>query len=265
VDEVDHEIGPYAMQMALADGYGRLAEGDSALSVLGASPSTELWAVMYDIYDNSQIDFGDFSFFAAAFGRTVGSAAEPPYVWWADFDKSARVDFGDLAFFAPNFNKSRTAVQAGAQTLIFPSNFPEPWRAGAGGGGVGEGESESESESESERGGEGVGEAAWEPLTGGVRVAATSGGSQHAAVLPWQLAWAVDEAHAALQAEQLPGLPWGITATHEAQPALPLWEESPGSLYSRIDEPTASSDKRSDRQFEDWEPLEDLLALLAVG
>jgi hypothetical protein len=119
VDEVG-EIGPYDMQMALANGHGRLAEGDIALAVLGESPSTELWAVMYDIDDNHVIDFGELSFFAAAFGRTVGSTAEPPYVWWADFDKSGRVDFGDLAFFAPNFNKSRTAVQSGDQTLIFP-------------------------------------------------------------------------------------------------------------------------------------------------
>jgi hypothetical protein len=85
------------------------------------------------------IDFGDLSFFAAAFGRTVGAPdSEPPYAWWADFDRSGRVDFGDLAFFAPNFNKNRTAVQSGTQTLVFPSNFPAAWRAGSDGGGEGE-------------------------------------------------------------------------------------------------------------------------------
>jgi hypothetical protein len=118
--------------------------------------------------------------------------------------------------------------------------------------------------SESEVSGERESEAAWEPSAGGVRVAGGSSGSHHAAALPWQLAWAVDEAHAALQAEQSPGLPWGITARHEAQPALPLWQESPGTLYSRSDEPEAPSDERPDRQFDDWEPLEDLLTTLAV-
>jgi large repetitive protein len=134
VDQAGWNIGPYDMQMALASGLARLADGDASLAVLGDSPDTELWAVVYDIDDNNQIDFGDFSFFAAAFGRTVGDNAEPPYVWWADFDKSGRVDFGDLAFFAPNFNKSRTAVQSGNQTLIFPPGFPDTWLAGSGGG-----------------------------------------------------------------------------------------------------------------------------------
>jgi hypothetical protein len=36
---------------------------------LGGAPATELWAVVYDIDDNNQIDFGDFSFFAGAFGK----------------------------------------------------------------------------------------------------------------------------------------------------------------------------------------------------
>jgi hypothetical protein len=260
VDEVGHEIGPYAMQMALANGHGRLAEGDSALAVLGESPNTELWAVVYDIDDNQVIDFGELSFFAAAFGHTVGAAAEPPYVWWADFDKSGRVDFGDLAFFAPNFNKSRTAVQSGEKTLIVPSNFPDAWRDASGGGGAGE--AEGEGESEKERGSGREGGAAWELSAGGVRLAASSR-SSHAPILR-QLAWAVDEAHAALQAEETPGLPWGTAAQYKAQPPLPLWEEFPGSLHSRIDEPEAPSDERPDRQFEDWQPLEDLLTTLAV-
>jgi hypothetical protein len=69
----------------------------------------------------------------------VGSSAEPPFVWWADFDKSGSVDFGDLALFAPNFRKSRAAVQTDDQTLVFPTNFPEAWGAETGGG---EGESQ---------------------------------------------------------------------------------------------------------------------------
>jgi hypothetical protein len=255
VDEAGRNIGPYGMQMALPDGQVVLVGGAEVDPELGTSPITELWAVAYDIDDNNQVDFGDLSFFAPSFGLTVGSTGEPPFVWWADFDKSGRVDFGDLSFFAPNFETSRSAVQSGAQTLIFPPGFPDAWRAGTGGG---EAEGESEGEREKEW------EAAWEPGAGGVRVAGRGRGSQQAAALPRQLAWAVDEAHAALQAEQTPGLPWGMTAEYEARPALPLWEESPGSLYSRSDEPEALSDELPDRQFDDWEPLEDLLTTLAV-
>jgi hypothetical protein len=79
---------------------------------------------MYDLDDNHLIDFGDLSFFAAAFGRTVGlPSTEPPYAWWADFDKSGLVDFGDLSFLAANFGKGR----AGGQALGFPTNFPTAW------------------------------------------------------------------------------------------------------------------------------------------
>jgi hypothetical protein len=259
VDKAGRNIGPYAMQIALSGGQSVLVGGGVVEPQLGQSPDTELWAVVYDIDDNNLIDFGDFSFFAAAFGRTAGdSVSEPPYAWWADFDKSGKVDFGDLAFFAPNFNKSRNAVQSGSQTLIFPPGFPDSWRPMSGGGEA-EGESGSEGESEGE------GEAAWQPSKGSVRVAASSGGSQHAVALPWQLARAVDEAHAALQTEPTQGLPWWIATEHEAQPALPLWQESLGSLYSRNDEPGATLDERPDRHLDDWEPLEDLLTTLAVS
>jgi hypothetical protein len=128
---------------------------------LGDSPDTELWAVMYDfgsvvssIEENNQIDFGDFSFFAAAFGKLAGPS-HPPYTAWADFDRSGRIDFGDLAFFAPNFGKTRTAVQSGDQALVFPPNFPGAWRAGAGGGNGEAGEGEARS-----------GEGQWQVLAG---------------------------------------------------------------------------------------------------
>ena len=260
VDEVERKIGPYNMQIELVGGYARLIEPGLVIPALGESPSTELWAVMYDIDDNHVIDFGELSFFAAAFGRTVVGTTEPPYVWWADFDKSGRVDFGDLAFFAPNFNKSRTAVQSGAQTLIFPPGFPDAWRAGTGGGG---GEGESESESERGRGRESVGESVWERSAGGVRVAAVARGSHDVPALPWQLAWAVEEVHVALQTEPSQGFPWGTTTRRETQPALLLKQESPGTLYSRINEPDATSGECPDRQSDFWEPLEDLLSSLA--
>jgi choice-of-anchor C domain-containing protein len=254
VDAAGRNIGPYDMELALASGQTELVDVGTVVPELVGSPDTELWAVVYDIEDSHQIDFGDFSFFAAAFGQTVGEPTpEAPYVWWADFDKSGRVDFGDLAFFAPNFGKTRAAVQAGEQTLVFASNFPDAWRNGADGAqadGGGEGD-------EQLAGGEG------EAPSSGRRLA-ESDGRYHAPALRRQLAWAVDEAHATLQAEASQGFPWGITARNETQPAVPLWQESPGTLYSRSDEPEAASVERPNRPFDDWEPLEDLVSLLAV-
>jgi hypothetical protein len=130
-------LGPYDMALDLEDGQTRLVGGAADVPELGGAPDTQLWAVMYDfgsvesdVEENNQIDFGDLSFFAAAFGKAAGPFY-PPYTAWADFDRSGRVDFGDLAFFAPNFGKTRAAVQSGAQTLVFPPNFPDAWRPGS--------------------------------------------------------------------------------------------------------------------------------------
>jgi len=131
VDEVGRNIGPYDMQLALANGQTQLVGGGAALPDLAPPPATELWAVMYDIDDNNLIDFGDLSYFAPAFGRSVGlPASEPPYAWWADFDKSGLVDFGDLSFFAPNFGKGRASGQA----IVFPPDFPVGWAEAPDGG-----------------------------------------------------------------------------------------------------------------------------------
>jgi hypothetical protein len=255
VDEVGRNIGPYDMQMALAGGQTELVDVGPVVPALGGSPATQLWAAMYDIDDNNQTDFGDLSYFAAAFGRTVGAPAdEPPFVWWADFDRSGRVDFGDLAFFAPNFGKTRAAVQAGDQTLIFPSNFPDAWRAGTG---AGQGEGESEGEGEARRC-----EGAWKPMADGVRLAAGSDGWRHASALPRQLAWAVDEAHAALLLEVSQGSSQGRMG-YVTEPAVPMRHKSPLLRHSRNETPVGTSLERPDRRFEDWEPLEDLLASLA--
>jgi hypothetical protein len=141
VDQAGWNIGPYNMDFVLANGQTQLVGDVTGAPELGSMPGTELWAVAYDMEDNHEIDFGDFSFFAPAFGRLVNqSNPEQPYTWWADFDKSGRVDFGDLAFFAPNFGKSREQVQAGTQVLSFPASFPAAWRGPAGPGDGGEAE-----------------------------------------------------------------------------------------------------------------------------
>jgi hypothetical protein len=74
--------------------------------------------------------------------------------------------------------------------------------------------------------------------SGGKQSPAGFDGRQNGETLPRQLALAVDEAHAALLAEQPYGLPERTTTKREALPTR--------------------------RWIEDWEPLEDLLASLVV-
>ncbi|MBM4043460.1 MAG: hypothetical protein FJ290_33655, partial [Planctomycetes bacterium] len=49
---------------------------------------------------------------------------EPPFTWWADFDRSGLVDFGDFNFFAANFGKQKPD-----SSIVFPPNFPQAWQS----------------------------------------------------------------------------------------------------------------------------------------
>jgi hypothetical protein len=247
VDEAGRKIGPYNMQMALADGQTELVGVGTVVPELGGPPATQLWAAVYDIDDNHQIDFGDFSFFAAAFGRTVGEPnLEPPYVWWADFDRSGRVDFGDLAFFAPNFGKTRGSVQSGAQTLVLPPNFPDAWRTGSGGG-VGEGESEGEGETETE------GESEGESESGAPRKATASIQTPRAPLA------ADDRMLMEVSRSPSSSASWKTLFTSDETPSTSLLQREPASIRSSA----AARAERMVRRTERWEPFEDVLSLLA--
>jgi hypothetical protein len=126
VDEVNHSIGPAALNLSLSNATVALVGVGNTTPQLPPSPATEMFAVVYDIDDNDSVDFGDFSFFATAFGQTVGGT-EPPYTWWADYDKSGTVDLGDFSFFTPAFGKGKPSGE-----IQFPANYPDAWRpAGA--------------------------------------------------------------------------------------------------------------------------------------
>ncbi len=243
MDEVGRKIGPYGTQIELAGGYARLVEPGMVIPALGDSPSTELWAVMYDIDENHVIDFGELSFFAAAFGRTVDAAAEPPFVSWADFDKSGRVDFGDLAFFAPNFNKSRTDVQSGAQTLVFPPGFPDAWGTGSGEP-PGEGEAAGDSEE-------------WEPPTRVAGVPFGFDGLQTSQAPWWNALFGIEVPDSFVHEEYQALVPDSTERLTDSGRELPV-------TRPRRDSPLpATSVKEPPLRFDDREPLEDLLPLLA--
>ncbi len=280
VDAAGRNIGPYDMELTLASGQTDLVDVGPVVPELGGSPATELWAVVYDIDDNNQIDFGDFSFFAAAFGKTVGAPdSEPPYVWWADFDKSGRIDFGDLAFFAPNFGKTRAAVQSGQQTLIFPPNFPNAWRA-----------------EPAEPGGEGEamdGGDVLQPSFAGAGTLAGFDSLQESRTPSLHAASAAEQTHAFGRQEQpTTGLGARVPAAADAMFArlgtaeaerTPPWlrsqaattghesarieasppSKSPVTLHFRSEPSVAAPAERPHRWSEHWEPLEDLLSLLA--
>ncbi len=111
-----------------------LTGGVAAHVTLGSPPDTELWPVMYDLDDSGQVGFGDLAIFVSHF---LSDVSESPQATKSDFDLSGRVDFGDLVYLTANFLKSRAA----ADSLVYPSNFPDDFRpdpsGGSGSGGSG--------------------------------------------------------------------------------------------------------------------------------
>jgi len=106
VDEAAHYYGPYDLGVSLGESSGELMAVGAGSCEPGPPLLPEMWAMIYDIDDSDFVDFGDLSFFVAAFGEHVDSPpdpVDPPYVWWADFDRSGFVDFGDLSYMAANF------------------------------------------------------------------------------------------------------------------------------------------------------------------
>ena len=106
VDEEAHQAGPYNMALNAAvgpDDFALVGAGSVGTDIQPV-PGVDIRANIYDIDDNGEVNFGDFSYFAPAYGRTVGPG-EPSFVWWADHDRNGQVEFGDFSYFAPAYGK----------------------------------------------------------------------------------------------------------------------------------------------------------------
>lgn len=103
------------------DGGAQLELGDAShvIPVIGASPTTDLYPVLYDLDNNGLIGFGDLSIFSGVFLKDVNAQA-PAAAHKADFDLSNRVDFGDFSLLSANFLRSRAA----GNPVIMPAGFP---------------------------------------------------------------------------------------------------------------------------------------------
>jgi cyclophilin family peptidyl-prolyl cis-trans isomerase len=85
----------------------------------GSLQTAELWPVLYDIDSDGQVTLGDLSYFAIAYGHSVGD----PWTWASDFDHDGTIGLGDLSYFAANYQ--RTGASTGRS--VYASNFPSSW------------------------------------------------------------------------------------------------------------------------------------------
>lgn len=99
-----------------------IADVGAVTSVIGTSPQTEVWPVIFDLDDSHTLGFGDLPIFAGLFNVSTETTAD---AFKADFDHSGETGFGDVTVLAGNFNRSRD--DTGRQ--FYPVGFPENWGA----------------------------------------------------------------------------------------------------------------------------------------
>ena len=110
VDEANHAFGPYNANLTLAQATLTVSGSLQPASVV--ADAAKVYAVIYDVNDDGRINSGDFSYFSAAYGGTVGSSESPtgPYYTWADFDGSGSVLSGDLSWLSPVYRKYTSEI-----------------------------------------------------------------------------------------------------------------------------------------------------------
>jgi len=83
-----------------------LSDELAAKAQLADLPSTKVMPMVYDLDDDGQVGLGDLSYFAAAYGRLVGTPSIA-FTYASDFDYDGQVGLGDLSYFAAAYGRSR--------------------------------------------------------------------------------------------------------------------------------------------------------------
>ncbi|MDO4629001.1 MAG: hypothetical protein Q4C70_07440, partial [Planctomycetia bacterium] len=104
--------------------FAQSASGNLSWDEIGFTGATieVVSACIYDIDDSGFIDFGDFSYFAGAFGKNaddstiVGPNGATACGHLYDFDQSGFIDFGDFSYFAGAFGKSADDAE-----IVYPN------------------------------------------------------------------------------------------------------------------------------------------------
>ena len=122
IDTVSGFLGPHNLGIRVINAELDVAGTGAVTASVATAPTTDLWAVPFDLDDSGLIDFKDLLKFSSFYGTSVINASSG-LAWSLDFDKSGQINFKDLTFLATNYNRSK----ASGQSVIFPPNFPQEW------------------------------------------------------------------------------------------------------------------------------------------
>lgn len=122
IDTVAGFLGPHNLGIRVINAQLDVAGTGAVTASVATAPTTDLWAVPFDLDDSGVVDFKDLLKFSSFYGTSVVNASSG-LAWSLDFDKSGQINFKDLTFLATNYNRSK----ASGQSVIFPPNFPQEW------------------------------------------------------------------------------------------------------------------------------------------
>jgi len=122
IDKETGFLGPHNLGIRVVHAQLDISDFGGVTASVAQSPTTDLWAVPFDLDDNGSINYRDLMKFASYYGTSVINASSG-LVWSLDFDKSGEINFKDLTYLATNYNKSKTSNS----NVNFPRNFPKEW------------------------------------------------------------------------------------------------------------------------------------------
>ena len=86
------------------------------------APTTELWAMPYDVNDDDAIDLMDVAQFVSLFQTNVFDS-DSPFTQVVDYNNDAKVDLSDLSYLLANYGSNKTADE----DISFPETFTQRW------------------------------------------------------------------------------------------------------------------------------------------
>lgn len=122
IDNATGFLGPHSLGIRVTNTQLDISGFGGVTASVAQSPTTDLWAVPFDLDDSGSINFRDLMTFASFYGTSVVDATSG-LAWSLDFDKSGAINFKDLTYLATNYNLTKDS----GQQVIFPSNFPQEW------------------------------------------------------------------------------------------------------------------------------------------
>ncbi|WP_198000954.1 Calx-beta domain-containing protein [Gimesia fumaroli] len=122
IDQQTGFLGPHSLGINVTNAQLDITDFGGVNASVAELPTTDLWAVPFDLDDNGVINNRDLVTFISFYGTSVLDSSSG-LAWSLDFDKNGQINIRDLRHLINNYNLTK----ASGQQVAFPSNFPQEW------------------------------------------------------------------------------------------------------------------------------------------